>query len=66
MKRHQEPGEATAAEVFEKLGWRREFGYWIRDVGGSVIKFSAGVAARLWEDQGPRKLELIVRQKMGE
>jgi len=61
MKRHKPPGEETAAQVFERLGWMRDQGYWVKD----GLKFSVGIAERLWEEQGPRKLELLVREKGG-
>lgn len=66
FKRYKEPGEATAAEVMERLGWTLRGGFWEKDKDGDVRKLSAGFTARIWEEQGPRKLELMARNKENE
>lgn len=64
MRRHKEPGEESVEQVFERLSWRLERGYWVKeDDAGTKRLFSAGVARQLWEEQGPRKLELLIREK---
>lgn len=64
MRRHKEPGEESVEDVFKRLSWRLVRGFWVKkDSNDEDVKFSAGVARQLWEEQGPRKLELLVREK---
>lgn len=66
MRRHKEPGEESVEQVFERLSWRLERGFWVKKApNGEDLKFSMGVARQLWEEQGPRKLELLVRERGG-
>lgn len=66
MIRHKDPGEESVEQVFARLSWRLVRGFWAKKAdSGEDLKFSAGIARRIWEEQGPRKLEMLVRQRGG-
>lgn len=62
IKRHQEPGEPTAEQVMSRRGWVFKAGLW--ELSGARDKrLQAGLVERIWQEQGPRKLELLAAQK---
>lgn len=59
LKRHVEDGELTAAEVMAKCGYQLVKGVWRRDEPERALQ--PALVNRVWEDSGPRALELIAR-----
>lgn len=63
IRRHQMPGETTADQLMTKRGWILKGSLW--ELPGKLggPKLSTGLVDRIWQEQGPRKLEMLVAQK---